>query len=62
MTQEMALAILAHNVTQVAPETHIRRGRLLYSPVFDGKALEQYEVLAVKQVVAKVFKELGHCG
>lgn len=53
MTQNVAPAILAHEVAQICAQTHVCDGRLVIAPFLDGESLEQNKALAINYVFAE---------
>lgn len=48
MAEDVAAAVLADEVAQVRPETHVHDGGFVVSPCLDGEALEEDEASAVE--------------
>lgn len=57
MTQNVAAAVLADEVAQVRPQTHVCNSTLVVAPFLDGKALEEDKALAVNQIFAQCLQE-----
>ena len=58
MAENMSLPVLAHEIPQIGPQTHVRYSRLVISPSLDWEALEKNEAFAVKKLGADGGKEV----
>lgn len=58
MPENMAFAILAHEVAQIGSKTHVRDSGLVISPLFDWEALEEDESFAVDELFPNGVKPL----
>lgn len=59
VAEDMAAAVLAHEVPQVCTKAHVCGRNFLEIPLADGDALEQEKAFAVDQIIPKGIQALG---
>jgi hypothetical protein len=58
MAQDVASAVLAHEIAQVGTQAHVCDGRLMIAPFLHREALEQNESLSINDILAESFQVL----